>query len=285
MRQTEEVRVLLVGLAVVLAASALAAPPAAIDPWTIVPPFPNGWYSAKDDFVEKLAAAKEANSKALDRQTKINDDLGNRVKALGPAEIQSRMQSFMMENPEEAMKMMQQNQAVGDKFTDAQLKSESNRQALEGELKDLQARYKTALENARAPIDLKFKELDVRAQKDLVAVGESWTYAPWAVKEYDALVGQWNAASVKVYGDWWSSSGSFPSWLKRYREHLIQDQVPTREEADNVGAGFMVHLVDTPEASFKSTATLDAVRQYIEQIAQVYGKRESAPMGTMSAKR
>ena len=196
MRQTEKVRVLFLGLAVVLAALALAAPPAAVDPWTIVPPFPTGWYSAKDDFAEKLAAAKEANSKALDRQTKINDELSHRVKALGPTEIQARMQSFMMENPEEAMKMMQQNQAVGDKFTDAQLKSEANRQALEGELKDLQARYKTALESARAPVDLKFKELDVRAQKDLVTVGESWVYAPWAVKEYDALVAQWNAASV-----------------------------------------------------------------------------------------
>jgi hypothetical protein len=285
MRQTEKVRVLLLGLAAVVAATALAAPPAAVDPWTIVPPFPTGWYSAKDDFDQKLAGAKEANAKAFDRQDKINSELSDRLKALDPMEIQSRLQSFMMDNPDEAMKMMQQNKAVGDKFTDAQLKSEANRQALEGELKDLQTRYKTALESARAPVDLKFKELDVRAQKDLVTVGESWVYAPWAVKEYDALVAQWNAASVKVYADWWSASGSFPSWLKRYREHLMQDQIPTREEADNVGAGFMVHILDSPDASFKSTATLQAVRDYIEQVSQVYSKREPAPRGTMSQMR
>lgn len=260
-----------------VATAAVAGPPAGFDPWAKVPVFPSGCYSSKDDFVEKLAGAKEAVTKEFDRQEKINDDLLNRFKALGPAEIQTRLQSFMMENPEEGMKLMQQNQAVGDKYTEAQLKAEANRQKLVGELDDLKARWSASLAKARAPVDARFKELDARAQKDLVAIGESRTYAPWAVKEYDALVLQWNAETQKVCGEWWTASGPFQSWLKRYKENVVQNQIPTLEAEDNAGAGFMVHLLDTPEASFKSTATVRAVREYIQRVSEVFGVRESNP--------
>ena len=50
------------------------------------------------------------------------------------------------------------------------------------------------------------------------------------------------------------------------------------EEADKAGAGFMVHILDTPDASFQSMATLQAVRDYIEQVYKVYGERDGAPM-------
>jgi hypothetical protein len=284
MRQTEKVtgRVLPGGLAVLLATAAIAASPTTSDPWNVVPVFPSGCYSDKDDFAAKLGAAKEANARALERQEKANDDLSNRVKALGPAEMQTRMQTFMMENPEEATKLMQQNQAVGEQYADAQLKSEANRQKLMAELNELQAGWHAALEKARAPIDAKFKELDGRAQKALVVVGESWTYAPWAVKEYDALVVQWNSETEKTCGKWWLASGPFQQWLKRYKEHLINDEIPTREAADNVGAGFMVHLLDTPESSFKSTATLNAVKDYIDRVSEVFATRERGPMRSYS---
>jgi hypothetical protein len=280
MRQTEEVA-LRVGFAMFSATAAIAAPPAASDPWAVVPTFPTGYYAHQDNFSVKVAEASEAASKAYDRQEKINSTVSDRVKALSPEELQARMQTFMMENPEEAMKLMQQNQAIGETITDVRLKAEAKRQALDGELKDLQARYTAALASARAPLDARFKDLDARAQKDLVAVGESWSYAPWAVKEHNGLVTQWNAASEKVFGEWWSASRPFPSWLARYREYLIKDVIPSREEADNLGNGFMVHLVDTPDASFKSTATLDAVREYIRQVGDVFGKREGQPKSSM----
>ncbi len=265
------------GLAVLVATAAVAAP-AAPDPWATVPALPTGCYSSLDDFAEKIAAAGDAISMERDRQDKVNSELTSRLSALGPAEMQTRMQTFMMSNPQEAMKLMQQNQALGDTFADDQLKAEANRQKLTAELEGLQARYKTALEAARAPIDARFKELDTRAQKDLVVSGESWVYAPWAVKEHNALVAQWNASSEKVCADWWTASGPFHGWLRRYREHLTQDVIPSREQAENLGAGFMVHLLDTPDASFRSTATLSAVREYIDQAAQVFAERERAPM-------
>jgi len=226
-----------------------------------VPAFPTGCYSSRDDFAEMIAAALDALSKEIGRQEQINSELSSRLAKMDAAEKQSRVQSFMMNNPQEAMKLMQRSQAMWTAFADTGVRNEEKRQKLEGELKDLQALYNAALDKALAPFGAKFKDLDAWAQKDLVIAGEGHDYPKWAIAEWDALTSQSNAEYERVRGDWWPASGPFHAWLKRYRDYLVQDQIPPLEEADNVGDGFMVHLLDTPTTSFKSTATMNAIRE------------------------
>lgn len=263
-------------VAIVVSAVANGAPPAP-DPWTRVPPFPTGCYAGQDGFAEKLGTARDALSAEMDRQERANSEITDQLKEMDGAEKARRMQEYMMKNPQDAMKLMQQNQAAGDSYTGTQLQSEENRKKLEAELDDLHARYDAALASALVPIAAKFKELDARAQKALVTVGESWVYAPWAVAEWNAINAKENATYERVCREWWAASGPFHGWLNRYRDHLVQDEVPTRVAADDAAAGFMARLVDKPAASYQSTAAMAATRDYMNHAYDIFSKRRSEP--------
>ena len=157
------------------------------------------------------------------------------------------------------------------------LQSVENTRKLEAELADLLARYKSAVDGAQAPIEAKFKDLDVRAQKDLVVVGESYAYAPWAVKEFNALRAQSNKSYETLCSSWWNATGPYHGWMKKYKDHLIKDEVPTREEADKVGVGFMVVLVGTPEKPYRSTAAHQATIDHLNRAVKLFTERWMRP--------
>ena len=273
MSPRSELAAVLAGLAF---AAASAAPPAA-DPWASVPPRPETIFEGVDNYSEKMWTVTEPLQKARDRQAAINSELTDRIKAIDPMQLAAKMQEYMMQNPQEAAKIMQEAQSAGTEGTAAEVAANDQFNALKAEEETLLARYKAALAQAVAPIDAKFKDLDVRAQKDLVVAGESWVYAPWAVKEYDALALQRNAAVERVCKDWWSpSSGLLPAWLDRVRDLFKARQV-TRERMDNAGVGINVHLVETPAAPYKSTAAYDLVIQYLQEVKELYAKRERWP--------
>ena len=83
-----------------------------------------------------------------------------------------------------------------------------------------------------------------------------------------------------ICAEWWSASGPFHGWLKRYKEHLVE-QTPHREETDDVGAGFMVIMISTPATTYRSTATLDAIDEHMGKAAQVFTRRRQWPKQLM----
>jgi hypothetical protein len=265
----------LAGLAFTAAGAAAAAAPSA-DPWASVPPKPETFYEGVDTYSEKLRAVSDTVREARTRQETINSELTDRIKSIEPMQLAAKMQEFMMQNPQEAAKLMQEQQSAGTEGTEAEVATNDKFNALKAEEETLLTRYKAALAQAVAPIDAKFKDLDARAQKDMVAVGESWTYAPWAVKEYNALALQRNAAVERVCKDWWSPSGQLPAWLDRLRD-LLKAQVVTRERMANASVGIQVHLIETPAAPYKPTAAHDAVIQYLQEAKELYAKRERWP--------
>ena len=50
-------------------------------------------------------------------------------------------------------------------------------------------------------------------------------------------------------------------------------EIPQLEEADSVGAGFIVMLISTPGKTWQSTAKLRAVRDYMDQAWKVFRER------------
>ena len=265
-------------LAVLLPAAALAAAPAK-DAWTRVPAFPTACYQS-DGYADKVAAADEAVTRDRDAQKEINQELQEKIKTIDPMELASRQQQYMMDHPQEAMALMQRNQALGETYTDDVLAYTEEKKKLDQELAGVDSRYQAALDKMLAPVRQKFKDLDVRAEPHLVAVGEvGYDYPPWAVKEWNALTLEENAVYEKACAEWWASSGPYHLWLKSYRDHLVR-QIPKTEEAEHVGAGFMVQMVGTPTRAFKPTATLTAVHEYMDQAAKVFGKRRTEPNAT-----
>jgi hypothetical protein len=251
----------------------LAAPP---DPWARVPPLPTGCYGA-DGFAQTLQAARESVARDRARQETVNRELSDRAKTVDPMELARRQQQYMMEHPQEAMQMMQDSQRLGETATDAGLLDDANRKKLETELREIDGRYRAAMDRAIGPLDAKFKELDARAQTQLVPLGEMWDYPAWAIQEWNQLTLAENAAYEKVCAEWWAATGPYHGWLRRYRAHLVEDQIPYREESERVAAGFLVVLVGTPTASFEPTATLVALEEYMGKTAEVLARRRPEP--------
>ena len=264
---------------VLLLAGWTAVPSAAAEPapWAArVPALPTGCYQS-DGYAGKLSTAKEAVKHDIEQQTAINQQLKDQVKSADKMELVARQQQYMMDHPQEAMALMQRTQTLGtQESNDARLALLNEQQTLEEDLDGIDARYKAALAAAFAPIKAKLKDLDERAKKDIQQTEAGDFYKPWAVQEWNALNQQRNAAYEKVGAEWWAASGPFHGWLKRYREHLDRE-IAQREEADQLGAGFMVIMAGTPKASFKSTASLDATVEYIEQVGKVFGRRWEQP--------
>ncbi len=265
-------------LALSVLAATLSDAAAEPDPWSRVPALPTGCYQA-DGFTESITAAAETVAADLSRQRSVNDGLSEALRAIDPMELASRQQQWMLDNPQEAMRLMQRNAALTDTVT-AEVASNETLLAFQKELDGIDSRYQAALDGANAPIKAKYAELDVRAQKDLVAYGETWGYAPWAIKEFNTVVAEENKAYERVCAEWWSASGPYHAWLKRYRDHQVQ-RIPDREEAESVAAGWMVVALGTPEASWRPTSTLQSVHEFMDWARRVFERRHRQPVAPM----
>lgn len=260
-------------LFLLLTSATLATEP---DPWARVPALPTGCYQS-DGFGTKLQAADEAVTRDIERQKTINQQLTDQVKNADKMELASRQQQWMMDHPQEAMALMQRNAAIGtQEANDGRMQDIENQKQLIKDLEGVDTRYKAALDAQFAPIDVKFKDLDARAAKDPERTEAGDFYKPWAVKEWNALNAQRNAAYERVCAEWWAPSGAYRGWLKHYQDYAA-GLIPKMEEADNLGAGFMVIMVGTPQASFKSMAALTEVNDYMDQTAKVFAKRWDKP--------
>jgi len=243
-------RLLVNGLAVFLSTVAIGAPPAVQNPWTKVPALPTGCYAEQDGFAKTIGPALEAMSVEIDRQEQTNREVSNSLDNMDDAEKQSRMQSFLMKNLQEAMKMMQETQAVGAMAQEAVPKGEENRQKLEGQHKDLLARYDAALDKAVGPLF---------AKKRTLPDGEGTP--EWAVAEWRSLNKKANAEYERLCGEWWRESGPFHAWLKSDRGYLEED-LPWKEKLEDELKAQLA-LLGIPTASYRSTVTLNAVREYM----------------------
>jgi hypothetical protein len=92
-------------LTFVSATQGFAQAPANTDPWKRVPA-PTSCYS-DDGYEAKLHQAREALSADMEKQTELNATLQKKFDDMDMREKMSRMQAYMMKDPQAAMKMMQ----------------------------------------------------------------------------------------------------------------------------------------------------------------------------------
>jgi hypothetical protein len=268
-------------LALVFAGLAQAAAPVAQSPWARVPAFPTGCYSSRDDFAAKIAASRESVTGEIEEKKQSNDELKERARDADTgddATRAARIQAMLMKDPQAAMKMMQQNQAAGTTFQTAAPEDNANQQKLDRELKDLLAQYNVALKKAVALVDAKFIKRfapngDASQWQEFLSPGSpARDYADWAV-----LNKEWNAEEEKACIPWWQATGPFHAWLKRYRDHLVQDHIPWVEQGEQAGAGFMAMMADSSAGSYQSTAKLEAVSDYMKRAEEIFNSRPPEP--------
>jgi hypothetical protein len=273
--------------AVVLGASlcapaAFSQPAAATGPWAKVPALTTVCYYEADPFEAKLTAALAAVNAGRTKQLAINKKIEDEHKNIDPMEMASRMQQWMMSNPQEATKYMQGVQAVGEDFNARMPEMIAAQQRFDDEEKALLKRHQTELDAAYAPgyarhAALKTKlgvPLDYPTVKD-----ESGSTPDWASAEENAAMRQLDAAYATHCTQWLGATGPPAAWLKTYRAWLTQNFIPFGQRIASQNAQTYA-IMSTPTATWKDTAEYDGVIKYLEAVGRVYGNRRSKPRCT-----
>jgi hypothetical protein len=250
--------------------------PAAAGPWAKVPALPTACY--QDAFHEKLYAAQEAVNADLYKQQAINSKIKEAYQSIDPMEMATRMQQWMMANPEEAMAFMQATQSVGQDLPGLLEAEGAKRQALDAERDALFKRYETALAVAYAPADVRWKALAVKLGVPADSRSMPETGAPnWAYAEETAIRLQRDQLYQAFCPQWWGAAGPIHTFVKKYRTWLIQEHIPFLDKYDAQNAQTFA-IMNTPAASYKSTSTLTTVVQYMQYIDPIFQRRIVQPI-------
>ena len=269
-----------------LAAAALAllstadasAQAAATGAFAKVPALPTVCYAGNDPFVARIEAAMNAGQADLDRQKAVNEQIEEQFNNIDPMEMATRMQQWMMSNPQEAMRYAQMTQAVGQETQEDLGGLLAEEQAFGEEKTDLPKRYQSALEQGHAPSDARraalFKKIEAAGQCEGMHEGCRMTDADWA--EHDAIQKQRDAEYQATCAQYFGATGQVPAYLKRYREWLVAKRIPFGESGD--GARLTQYaIMNTPAASWKSTEAGEQVLKYMGAVESLYRLRDSEP--------
>ncbi len=261
-------------------ASAQAAAPAATGPWVKVPALTTACYSKGDPFVPRLAAAQATALTDLERQQATNTQISEEFQNIDPMEKAKRMQQWMMSNPQEATKFMQMAQqggpvSVGDSDT-----SEAQKNALDNEFAALSTRLNAALAQAFAPSTARWGALQTKlgvAEKRTVIELDPGDGASAAdVAELKAIRVQRDQEYQALCPQWFGAAGEVPVHLKKYKTWLVQQRIPNTERVDAVNVQSYA-IMNTPAASYRSTATLQGVVDHLSRVEGGYMLRPETP--------
>ena len=261
---------------------------AASGPWAKVPPLSTLCYGFAGEewepFIGKLEAAKAAIQADRERQDAINTKIEQDFQSIDPMEMASRMQQWMMSNPEEAMKFMQGQQALAEQVTEDVGALQERTQARDAEWNALVKRYEDALIQAYGPAQARLDAMrgtKTTDRKDLLYpsfMGDPGdSHAEWA--EGEAI----NAAAAQAYQSlcpqWWGANGQFHAYLKQRKSWFINERIPELERGD-APLIQQYAIMNTPAASYRSTAGMKGVTEYLDLVWKVYRVRDSKPRCT-----
>ena len=260
------------------AAAAHAQAPAG--PWTKVPALPTACYSGADGFADKVEAARTALAADAERQKGVNAQIEEQFNSIDPMEKAQRMQQWMMNNPQEAARVLgaQQQMGMQAQADNPQLTAEHLKFSTERE--DLKVKYAAALKQAQAPANAALDALEKRLSAAGCGFGDTeCSLPPGALEERDTLLRQRDAAYEANCATYWSATGPMQQYAKRYRTWMAEKWIANSQQTDDMMRSQFA-MMDTPGAAWSSTSPQENVSRYLQEIGQLYAIRDDAPTCT-----
>lgn len=263
-------------------------PAKASGPWAKVPPLSTlcyRWIGQNDEpFLAKLEAARVAIKADRENQEAVNWKIQEEHQSIDPMEMASRMQQWMMSNPEEAMKFMQGQQAMAETLPQDLAALEAEAKARDAEWKALVKRYEDALIQAYGPVQARLDALRRSKTTDRKELLYPMFFGDPGMPDADWVEGEAiNAAADNTYRSlcpqWWGANGHFHAYLKKQRDWFVNKRIPELERADAPKLQ-QYAMMNTPAASYRSTAELQGVGEYIDLVWKVFDERDSKPRCT-----
>jgi hypothetical protein len=251
---------------------------AATGPFGKVPAFPTACYTQNETFAAKLEAAQEAVRGDDARQAEINLKIEQDFQNIDPMEMASRMQQWMMSNPQEAMKYAQTMQSVGQESQEQLGGLLAEEQKFNEERLSLPTRYQSALKQAYAPAEARQaaldKKIEAAGQCEGTHGGCHMTDADWA--EHDAIQKQRDTAYRATCAQYFGATGVVPGYLKRYRDWLMTKRIPFGQRGADARLA-QYAIMNTPTASWQSTDAGEHAVKYMTDAESLYRLRDSEP--------
>lgn len=274
--------VILAAGAGVLVATTLHAQPAT-GPWGKVPAFPTACYVSQeqDKFHTKLEAALTAVQADHYKQNDINAKIREDAQNVDPMELTRRMQEYLMKDPQNAMKYMQEIQSLGQGAQAQQQVTFEKEAQLEAEEKALIQRYRTALEKSYAPGNARWDALKKKLgiAPDSRGPGESGV-PDWAWKEWEVILREWDRAYQATCAQWWIAAGPMHAHMKRYKDYLVQERIPHYQKHVDEPTLKNYQMMNVSSKGHKSVAEFVAVEDYIKRAGRIFSQRMDRPRCT-----
>jgi hypothetical protein len=236
-----------------------------------------------EPFIGKLEAAKAAITADREQQEAINLKVEQEFQSIDPMEMASRMQQWMMSNPEEAMKFMQGQQAMAEQVTEDVTTLQERSQSREAEWNALVKRYEDARIQAYGPAQARLDAVRGKATKRQDLLHPSFMGDPGDSQAVWVEGEAANAAADKAYQalcpQWWGANGQFHAFLKQQKAWFINERIPelARVDAPKIQ---QYAIMNTPAASYRSTAELVGVAEYLDLVGKVFALRDGKPRCT-----
>jgi hypothetical protein len=256
-----------------LGSATIAASQSAPNPWNKVPAAPTTYFADRD-FSVKLENVSTEIDNAKRQQDEINNDIETKYGKMDMQEKMSRMQAFMMKDPQKAMKMMQAQQAAATQITSDVMSGDEAKTERNAEFEKLSVAFKAEMEAAAKPFRAKREEIRKTGTVALLQHGNDlWAFKTKAAETaYNEQVDKENAEISARSAAWFGPGGKFTAWLASYRATVLDPNARAEEANDEIKTAQMA-IMETPSAAFRSTAQLKAVREYLEVMGKVYGLR------------
>jgi len=264
------------GILILGFSTTLAAQTASTDPWRRVPAAPTSCF-ANDDFLERLSKTSTEIEADIARQTKLNAEIRERFDNMDMMEKAQRMQAFLMKNPQEAAKVMQGMSASGTSANADLTAAGADGPRLDQEKARHVTNFNAAVDKVVKPLQTRQAEMIKTRTKMVGEAGYAFVSAADQA-QYLALVQQENAEYEKACAPFWGPTGAFPSWMASYKTNVTNKIIAAQEANDGVIVVQMA-IMDTPSGGYRSTATLEGIRNYLNEVRNVYSLRRSRATG------
>lgn len=231
--------------------------------WTVVPPLPASCYTRGEKFDGDAERLQRELDDAIRRQADANNAFGLRLGELDPMAQQSRTIAFMRKDPVVAQRFLEDVANSGAR-QQVGIRVAEKRKTLDEKLKTLQAEYVADA----APLTPLFKRFqDARTSGPGSA---TFARAPGLAAAYDA-------AYDKFCPKWWGAASPFIGYLGERKRMLIELAIPYGDE-DVRARKTQLEVMGIPATGYKSTAEMEAVKEYLIAARTIYQRRPDVPL-------
>lgn len=246
----------------------LAAQTPAANPWQRVPALTTS--CRPDEFPQVVSALHETMKGELATLKDANEKVKDRFNSMDAGERMSRLQAYMMKNPQEAAKVAEAMAGSTRAQATNIMSADADKTAMQEQFKALEKEFRGAMDASTKPFKEKQGQM-ISAKSQPYAGGYRFT-SKADQDAYMDLLKQEDAAYDKACVPYFGVGGKFPTWLTEYRTKVA---AKVAEATDASDSDLITNLKMFDISGFRATGQLTAVLDYLEKLGVVYAVRYS----------